>query len=131
MKESLKENISLHLTDVAGRGEIYRISMEEAAMTNQIYSISEIKKMLAPVFSQYDVTRAVLFGSYGKAAATEKSDVDLLVDSGLRGLKFIGLLEAIRTVLDKNVDILDVAHVQPHSPIEWEIQNTGVLIYEK
>lgn len=100
-------------------------------MTNQVYSVSEIKTRLIPVFSRYEVNRAILFGSYSKAAATETSDVDLLVDSGLRGLKFIGLSEAVRAALDKDIDIFDVMHIEPDSRIDREIRTTGVLLYEK
>ena len=38
---------------------------------------------------------------YGKGSANASSDVDLLVDSGLKGLKFVGLIEALRVALDK------------------------------
>lgn len=98
---------------------------------DQIYSISEIKNLLEPVFVRYGVKRAVLFGSYGKKNATENSDVDLLVDSGLRGLRFIALAEDVRTALKKDTDIFDVSHIEPHSRIEREIYNTGVVVYEQ
>jgi len=100
-------------------------------MTRQVYSIPEIKSILMPIFIRYAVNKAILFGSYGKESATETSDVDLLVDSGLRGLEFIGLSEDVREALDKEVDIFDVAHIEPNSRIEEEINSTGVLIYEK
>lgn len=94
----------------------------------RIYSIPELQSILTPIFARYGVKRAVLFGSYGTVSATEKSDVDLLVDSGLR---FIGLTEDIRTALHKEVDLFDVSHIEPHSLIEQEIRNTGVTVYEK
>lgn len=100
-------------------------------MKTQIYSIPEIKNMLIPIFNQYNVKSAILFGSYSKAEAGEKSDIDLLLDSGLRGLRFIGLSEDIRQALDKEVDVFDITHIEPHSRIEREIQDTGVLLYEK
>ena len=68
---------------------------------------------------------AILFGSYGKRNASKKSDVDLLVDSGLHGLKFIGLGEEIRAALDKEVDLFDVSHIEPASRIEKEIGRNG------
>ena len=46
------------------------------------------------VFDRYGVTWAVLFGSIAKGTATPKSDLDLLVQSDLKGLKFVGLIEA-------------------------------------
>ena len=47
-------------------------------------SVSDIKTVLTPVFDNYGISRAVLFGSIAKGTATEKSDLDLLVDSKLR-----------------------------------------------
>lgn len=70
-------------------------------------------------------------GSYSKAAATENSDIDLLVDSGLKGLQFVGLSEDIREALDKDIDVFDVTHIEPESRIENEIRSTGVVVYEK
>lgn len=100
-------------------------------MTDYVYSISEIRNILFPVFVQYKVNKAVLFGSYSKDTATETSDVDLLVDSGLHGLQFLGLSEDIRTALDKDADVFDVSHIEPHSKIDNEIKDTGVILYEK
>lgn len=58
-----------------------------------------------------------------------KSDIDILVDSGLKGLAFFGLLEDVVTVLDKNVDLLDTSQIIPDSLVEQEITKNGVLIY--
>ena len=94
-------------------------------------SIQEIQQRLSPVFDAYGVRSAVLFGSVAKGTATEKSDVDLLVDSRLEGLRFVGLMEAVRTALLLPVDLLDVTHIEAGSPIDREIRSTGVTIYEK
>ena len=64
-----------------------------------------------------------------KGTATEHSDVDLLVDSGLRGLKFFGLLESVTCALNLPVDLLDVTQIEHGSKVEHEIQNSGVAIY--
>lgn len=58
----------------------------------KLYTLPELKERLHPVFAQYGVRKATLFGSYAKGLATNRSDVALLVDSGLRGLAFFGLL---------------------------------------
>jgi predicted nucleotidyltransferase len=84
----------------------------------RIYSINELRRILLPIFVRYSVKRAILFGSYGRACATEKSDVDLLVDSGLRGLRFIEFTEELRSALGKDIDVFDVSHIEPHSRIE-------------
>ena len=96
-----------------------------------IYTRSQLQKLLMPVFERYGVHRAVLFGSYGKGTANEKSDVDLLVDSGLRGLRFVGLLQDVQNAVNKYVDLFDISHIESGSMIDHEIRQTGVTIYEK
>ena len=96
-----------------------------------VYTISQIRDALSPVFSRYGVRSAVLFGSYGKGTADEKSDIDLLVDSGLRGLRFVTLLDEVQSAVQREVDLLDVRHIEAGSEIEREIRETGVKVYEK
>lgn len=94
-------------------------------------SVFDIQSVLTPVFRDYGISRAVLFGSIAKGTATEKSDLDLLVDSKLRGLSFVGFMEAVCQAAGMPVDILDVTHIEKGSPIEREILSTGVTIYEE
>ena len=96
-----------------------------------LQTVSDARRMLAPVFDQYGVSKAVLFGSIAKGTATAKSDLDLLVQSDLKGLKFVGLTEAVREAAGMPVDVFDVSHIERGSLIDWEIQATGVTIYEK
>ena len=96
-----------------------------------VYTLPQLRAVLAPVFMRYGIQKAVLFGSYGKGTATEKSDSDLLVDSGLRGLRFVGLLDDVQRAVGKDVDLFDVTHIQSGSRIDREIQATGVTVYEK
>lgn len=97
----------------------------------RVYSVREIENILHPIFAGYGVRRAVLFGSYAKGQATLRSDVDILVDSGLRGLAFFGLLEGVASTLSVPVDLIDVSQVEKGSQIEMEIEQTGVPIYEQ
>lgn len=96
-----------------------------------VYTIEQISSRLKPVFHSNDVRRAVLFGSYSKGQATPHSDVDILVDSGLSGLSFFGLLEDVCQSLGCPVDLIDVQDLIPGSPIEQEINDTGVVLYER
>ena len=99
-------------------------------MAETILSMDEIRMNLAPVFQKFGVKRAVLFGSYCKGTARTRSDVDLLVDSGLKGLHFVGLIEAVRNALGgKEIDLFDVSHIENDSLIDREIKETGVQIY--
>ena len=96
---------------------------------NVVYNVLEIKNKLEPVFAANGVKSAVLFGSHALGSATTNSDIDILVDSGLRGLDFVGLIENIRETLQKNVDIIDVHYIDNGSLVEREIIATGVRIY--
>lgn len=95
------------------------------------YTIEQLKQRLTPVFQENNVRKATLFGSYGKGRATAGSDVDLLVDSGLRGMRFFALLEDVCTSLDCEVDLIDAEDIIPNSLVDREIRKTGVVIYER
>ncbi len=82
-----------------------------------IYTMPQLRDMISLVLDRYGDRRAVLFGSYGKGVATEKSDVDLLVDSGLWGLRFLGLLDDLQCAVGKDVDLFDVMHIEAGSRI--------------
>ena len=98
-------------------------------MSDIVYSISNIQTLLNPIFKEYNIKKAILFGSYAKGLAAKNSDVDLLVDSGLKGLAFYGLLEDVVNALDKNVDLLDTSQIIPDSLVDKEKKKSGVLIY--
>ncbi len=96
---------------------------------SKVYTVAELQRVLDPVFARFGVKRAVLFGSYAKGQADEGSDVDLLVDSGLRGLAFFGLLDSVASALEVPVDLIDASQVDRGSRIEREIAGSGVQIY--
>ena len=98
-------------------------------MTEQIYTHQQIKAILQPIFMDYNIKKAVLFGSYAKGLAKQYSDIDILVDSGLKGLAFFGLLEDVTTSLDKVVDMIDISQLEKNSEIDKEIERSGILIY--
>ena len=94
-------------------------------------NISDVRRTLTPVFDTYGISRAVLFGSYAKGTATPKSDLDIMVCSNLRGLKFVGFAEDLRAAAGIPMDVFDVTHIDAGSLIDREIKETGVVIYEK
>ena len=95
------------------------------------YTVSQIRERLTPVFDRNNVRKAILFGSYVKGNATPSSDIDLLVDSGKKGLAFFGLLEDVCENVECEVDLIDVSQIIPGSKVEKEIEETGVIIYEQ
>ena len=47
-----------------------------------------------------------------RAQRQRKSDLDLLVDSKLRGLKFVGFMEDVRQAAGMPVDVFDISHIE-------------------
>ena len=94
-----------------------------------ILEIESIKQKCAAVFENYEVNFCYLFGSYAKGRAAENSDVDLLISANVRGLKFYGLVEEIRSALHKKVDVLDLNQLKDNLELTKEILQDGIKIY--
>ena len=94
-----------------------------------IIGIEEIKQKCSNVFEHYDVEFCYLFGSYAKSKAKPTSDIDLLISSNVKGLKFYGLIEELRTVLHKKVEVLDLAQLKDNLELTQEILKDGIKIY--
>ena len=110
----------------AGRGleVLSSISDDDAAALPE-----RIREICAPLFEQYGVRYAYLFGSYAKGKATEQSDVDLLISMPLNGLRFYELVETLRGSLKKKVDLLDESQLENNGALVREILREGIKIY--
>lgn len=102
-------------------------------MTTKIYSIEDIKKLLAEVLNNTEVEKAILFGSYAKNTPNKTSDIDILIDSNgkIKGLKFFAIIDMIKEKFNKDVDVIEKSEIDKNSRIEKEIKDTGVVVYEK
>ena len=92
--------------------------------------IEQIKDIVSKVLKNYEVKSCYLFGSYAKGYATERSDVDLLIDSDITGLDYYGLIEELRTALKKKVDLLTLKSLSNNPEMLMEIIKDGIKIYE-
>lgn len=97
--------------------------------SKKLYTIAELKQTLFPIFKKHKVKKAVLFGSYVKGTADTRSDIDLVVDTDLKGLKYFGLLGEVSDALRFPVDLILKDSIKKGSKFEKEIANTGVTIY--
>lgn len=74
-----------------------------------IYTIEEITERVRPIAEKYGLKSVYLFGSYARGDATEKSDVDLLVDTegvAFKPFGFFGMYDDFCTALGKEVDMV-------------------------
>ena len=113
----------------------YNYIVEQLSKINQIdeetgiLELEDIVRKCSKVFERYEVNFCYLFGSYAKGKASPVSDVDLLISTNVRGLKFYGLVEEIRTELHKKVDVLDMSQLKENIELTEEIFKDGIKIY--
>lgn len=94
-----------------------------------VLEIEDIARKCSKVLADYDINYCYLFGSYAKAKAKPTSDVDLLISANVKGLEFYALVENIRTVLHKKVDVLDSRQLKNNLELTEEILKDGIKIY--
>ena len=113
----------------------YNYIVEQLSKINQIdeetgiLEVEDIIRKCSKVFEKYEVSFCYLFGSYAKGKATQVSDVDLLISTNVKGLKFYGLVEEIRASLHKKVDVLDMNQLKDNIELTEEIFKDGIKIY--
>ena len=88
---------------------VYYFLEERAfAVTDRIYSVDEIKRVVAPIAQHYGVDRVFLFGSYARGEATSDSDLDLRVDRGQINNLFVlgGMYSDLEDAFGKRLDLI-------------------------
>lgn len=95
-----------------------------------IYNIEDIKKIVKPIFDEYNVNHVFLFGSYARNEASLVSDIDLcIVDPRIRSIKLFSLKGDLQKALSKDIDIFQISSIEIDSPIYKNIFSEGITIY--
>lgn len=97
--------------------------------SKKLYTLYELKQVLSPIFKKHKVKKAILFGSYVKGTADTRSDIDIVVDTNLKGIDFYGLLGEVTNSLRFPVDLIEKRTIKKGSKFEKEVEKTGVTIY--
>ncbi len=102
-------------------------------MSEKIYTIEEIKKILEELLRDKPVYQVILFVSYAKQETTHKSDIDLIIDtnSKLKGFALLKLICQIEEKFQKEVDGFEKYEIIENSLIDKEIKETGIVVYQK
>ena len=95
-----------------------------------IYEVQQIKEILLSFVSKYHIKRIILFGSYAKGTQDAKSDIDLVVDGDIKGIKFFGLLEDVTNAFVKPVDLIHLQQIKKNSDTYRNAMN-GITLYER
>ena len=95
-------------------------------------TIEKIKEIITPICKKYGVKRAYLFGSYAHNEATEKSDVDIRIESGkIRGLfQLSGFRLDLVEALGTEVDLLSVLPDPQFKRFRENLKRDEILLYE-
>ena len=96
-----------------------------------ILTMNTIIKTINEILEDYNnsVDFVYLFGSYAKGYAKENSDIDLCISTTLTGLGYVGLLEKIRTLLNKRIDLIRISDISGNIDLITEIMKDGIKIY--
>ena len=75
----------------------------------------------------------MLFGSYAKGAATPCSDIDLylLSDGSITGFAFFDLKAKIEDAFNTDIDLIPDLDAIPDSPIEQQINEHEMVVFEQ
>ena len=94
-------------------------------------TIIDIKKRSTPIFQQYGVTYAALFGSFARGEETAKSDIDFIIKLGepMGMFKYMEFIEGLEKSLKRRVDIVTDKSINKH--IKPYILSDLKTIYEK
>ena len=95
-------------------------------------SIEEIKSYIKPVIEKYPIEKVILVGSYARGDASDKSDIDLIVESRgrLHNRKIFALGGELLDVLPVRVDVYDILEITNPSAMHENIRKEGVIIYD-
>ncbi len=97
-----------------------------------VYTIDKIRDSIIPVLIKYDITKAILFGSYAYGKANEKSDIDIYVESKgkIDGTNYFELYAELSKPLKKSIDLITSGELDKNSLLAEQIEE-GLTIYEK
>lgn len=73
-----------------------------------------------------------MFGSFARGEETEDSDVDMLVQldySQKIGMRFFGMIEDLKEMLGRNVDLVSEKYLMPFA--QESANRDKILVYER
>jgi len=102
-------NIISHLDNTKNRNS-YISSLIKKEITNDVYTIKNLKSIIKPILLKYGINDVYLFGSYARGEANVNSDVDIYCEKGnIKTLIDQGFLEdELKEALKKDVDVVFV-----------------------
>lgn len=85
---------------------------------------AQVEKLIHHIYKDKNIRRMVLFGSSLEFRCNSNSDIDIYIEKYDNEKKLGNLPE-----LDCEIDI--ITNLSPDSPLYHEIDNTGLLLFER
>ena len=96
-------------------------------------TLDDIKRVVGPLCRDFNVRRLDVFGSVARAASTDASDLDLLVEfwepDSQPSKRFFGLLHRLEDTLGCHIDLLTVSGLR-NPYFKKRLLEERVLLYE-
>ena len=100
-----------------------------------IYTLNEIRNIIAPIAVKYQIPAIFIFGSYARGTANEESDLDLLVDTAGTNLKSLFALGALYSELEealgKPIDLITVNSLQQEAQMPSDLSFRAEVMKER
>lgn len=99
-------------------------------MNEKIYNQSELKNMVSPLLKKYRASYALLFGSYARGEATEKSDIDLIIvgDGEFKPFDVFAIAEELHEHSGKPVDVYEMGEIRQNTPFYHRVMAESVKL---
>lgn len=91
-----------------------------------VYSLEQLKSIIVPIAQKHGIPAVFLFGSYARGTATEKSDIDLLIDTTnteIKSLLHLGALYCeLEEALKKPIDLITIRSLEQTTSSSHDIR---------
>ena len=98
-------------------------------MSERVYTIGEISRMVGPILEQCGMEAAYLFGSYARGEADADSDIDVILVGrpGFKPLEVFGAAELLHRASGKRVDAYELSELA-EGPFRDEVLSQAVRL---
>lgn len=95
-----------------------------------VLSVDEITAVVKSLLRKYQAEYAILFGSYARGEATNKSDIDLLVFGGDKFIPrdIFALAEELREICSREADVFEIREVNRDTAFYESVLRDGIRI---
>lgn len=100
-----------------------------------VYSIEQIRDIVAPIARKYNMKAVYLFGSYARGEATEHSDIDLIIDTDGTEIKSLLALAAVycdmEEAFEMHIDLITLSSLEQKVQMPSEMNFRGNVNNER